>query len=140
VFAVVPPTSLALALSLWQGSIASALAHAMLVAALGLALVEHALAKVTFMPFATEYLPGRSNLKARWPVHAIVLLIVVPTVAELERSLVARPSIRFVVIVLMILAWTAVAALRRHKRDDLLTADPGTGTDWTPVQLRLAGI
>ena len=138
--AVVPATGLALVLSWWQGGVVSALAHATLVAAFGVSLVEYALAKVNFMPFATEYLPGRSNLKARWPVHAVVLLVVVPTLAELERSLVARPSTPCVVVTLAILAGAVLAATRRRRRHDLLTADPGTGTDWTPVQLRLAGI
>lgn len=137
---VAPPTLLALLLSWWQGGIASALAHATLVAAFGLCLVERALAKISFMPFATEYLPGRSNLKARWPVHAVVLLIVVPTLAEIERRLVARPSVAFAVITLMLLAVAALAAAYRRRNHDELTADPGIGTDWTPVQLRLAGI
>jgi len=137
---VAPPTVLALVLSWWQGGVVSALAHATLVAAFGLCLVERALAKVTFMPFATEYMPGRSNLKARWPVHAVVLLVVVPTLAEIERTLVARPSTAFAVIATILLAVAGLAATNRRRTHDLLTADPGLGTDWTPVQLRLAGI
>ncbi len=89
------------------------------------------------MPFATEYLPGRSNLKARWPIHALVLLVVVPTLAELERSLVVVPDGKFVVVMAAGLAWLAWARHQRHIRRDQLSADPGTGADWTPVQLRI---
>ena len=90
---VAPPTLMAFALSSWQGGLTSALAHGALTLLIGLGLVEHALTRVTFMPFATEYLPGRSNLKARWPIHVAVLVFVVPAVAQLERALVVAPGV-----------------------------------------------
>jgi hypothetical protein len=135
--AVVPALLLAAALSVWQGGLLSAAAHASIVLVIGLSLVEHGLSRVTSMPFATEYLPGRSNLKARWPIHALVLLVVVPTLAELERSLVVAPDMKFVVVMAAGLAWLAWARHQRHIRRDQLSADPGTGADWTPVQLRI---
>ena len=64
----------------------------------------------------------------------------VPTLAEIERRLVTRPSVAFAVVTLMLLAVAALAAVYRRRNHDELTADPGSGTDWTPVQLRLAGI
>ena len=137
---VIPPGVLAFVLSWWQGGMRSAAAHAVLVAAVGLALVEHALRKVDFVPFATEYLPGRSNLKARWPIHAVILLVAVPAVCQVERALVARPGMPFVVVLSLVLAGVGVAGARRRARRDLLTADPGSGADWSPVQLHLAGI
>ena len=82
---VAPPTLMAFALSWWQGGVTSALAHGALMLLIGLALVEYALTRVTFMPFATEYLPGRSNLKARWPIHVAVLVFVVPA-ARTDRA------------------------------------------------------
>ena len=107
---------------------------------MGLGLVEYALTRVTFMPFATEYLPGRSNLRARWPIHVAVLLFVVPSVAEIERKLVvACQAFRS--------SWRRRSASRWARliadapapagHRIVLTADPGTGADWTPVQLRI---
>ena len=138
--AVAPVALLALALSLWQGPPISAIAHAAFVALLGAALVERAIIKVDFMPLATEYLPGRSNLRARWPIHVVVLLLVVPTLAQIERSLMVRPGRPLLVVLVSMAAAIAVAVARRRARTDLLSADPGTGEEWTPVQLRLAGI
>ena len=140
VLTVAPTALLAWALSWWQGGILSALAHAVLMLLAGLGMVEYALTRVTFMPLATEYLPGRSNLKARWPVHAIVLLVVVPTLAAIERALLAVPGTPFVVATTIGVAVVGVAAIRRHRRVDLLTAHPGPGAEWTPVQLRIGWV
>ena len=138
--AIVPASVLAFLLSWWQDAMPSAAAHALLVTGLGLALVEHAVGRIDFVPFATEYLPGRSNLKARWPIHAVVLLIAVPAVCQVERVLVARPGMPLVVVLSIVLAGVALAGARRRRRRDLLTADPGSGADWSPVQLHLAGV
>jgi len=140
VLTVAPTAMLAWTISLWQGGMLSALAHAVLVLLAGLGIVEYVLTRVTFMPFATEYLPGRSNLKARWPVHAVVLLVVVPTLAEIERALLAAPGMPFFVTMVIGLAGLGVAVIRRRRRADLLTADPGPGADWTPVQLRIGWV
>jgi len=140
VMIVAPTALLAWVLSWWQGSMISALAHAALMMLAGLGVVEYALTRVTFMPFATEYLPGRSNLKARWPVHAVVLLVVVPTLAGIERALLANPGTPFVVTTAIGVAILGVAVTRRRRRADLLTADPGSGADWTPVQLRIGWV
>jgi hypothetical protein len=140
VLTVAPTALLAWALSLWQGGILSALAHAVLMLLAGLGMVEYALTRVTFMPLATEYLPGRSNLKARWPVHAIVLLVGVPTLAAIERALLAVPGTPFVVATAIGVAMVGIAAIRRHRRGDLLTAHPGPGAEWTPVQLRIGWV
>lgn len=138
VLVVVPLTILALVLSWWQGGMLSALAHAGLVTLLGLATAEYAVARVTFLPFATEYLPGRSNLKARWPTHVIVLLFVVPTLAQIERALVAAPGMPFAVAAAAGLGAIAWLARRRGRAIDRLDADPGTGTDWSPVELGIS--
>jgi hypothetical protein len=138
--AVGPSTLIAFLLSWSQGDIPSAAAHALLVAAFGLALVEYAVAKVNFLPFATEYLPGRSNLKARWPIHAAVLLVVVPALAGIERVLVVTRGAALYVTLALIAAGAGVAMLRRRRRVDLLTADPGPGEEWTPVQLRIGWV
>ena len=130
----------ACALSWWQGGMPSALAHGALIAADGLGLVEYALTRVTFMPFATEYLPGRSNLRARWPIHVVVLLFVVPAVAEIERALAVVPGRPFVVTTALGIVGLGYAMYRRRRATDVLTADPGTGEDWTPVQLRIGWV
>ena len=140
VVAVAPPALVACALSWWQGGIPSALAHGALIVLMGAALVEHALTRVTFMPFATEYLPGRSNLRARWPIHVAVLLFVVPAVAQIERALVVNPGFPLVVTTALGISGIGWAMYRRGRGTDLLTADPGTGTEWTPVQLRIGWV
>lgn len=134
---VVPAVALALGLSWWQGGWASALAHAAFVLLASLVLVEHAITRVTFIPCATDYLPGRSNLKARWPVHAVVLLFVVPTVSQIERALLVSPGEPFAVTAAIGLAALAAAWRRRTRLRDVLLADPGTGSEWTPVALRI---
>jgi hypothetical protein len=98
------------------------------------------LTRVTFMPFATEYLPGRSNLRARWPIHVVTLLFVVPAVAEVERALVVAPGVPFVVAVVFGLGGVGYAMYRRRRATDLLTADPGMTQDWTPVELRIGWV
>ena len=140
VVAVAPPALVACALSWWQGGIPSALAHGALIVLMGAALVERALTRVTFMPFATEYLPGRSNLRARWPIHVAVLLFVVPAVAQIERALVVSPGLPLVVTTALGISGIGWAMYRRGRGTDLLTADPGTGTEWTPVQLRIGWV
>ena len=140
VIGVAPAVVVACVLSWWQGGMLSALAHGALTLLMGLGLVEYALTRVTFMPFATEYLPGRSNLRARWPIHVVVLLFVVPALAEIERALVAAPGSSFVVTVALALAALGVAVYRRRRTVDVLTADPGTGQDWTPVELRIGWV
>jgi hypothetical protein len=140
VVAVAPPALVACALSWWQGGMPSALAHGALIVLMGAALVEHALTRVTFMPFATEYLPGRSNLRARWPIHVAVLLFVVPAVAEIERALAGVPGRPFLVTTAIGIAWVGYAMHRRRRATDVLTADPGPGAEWTPVQLRIGWV
>ena len=63
-------------------------------------------------------LAGRSNLRARWPIHAVVLLFVVPFLAEIERTLVAAPGTPFAVIVVLALAALGVAVYRRRRAID----------------------
>jgi hypothetical protein len=92
------------------------------------------------MPFATEYLPGRSNLRARWPIHVAVLLFVVPLVAEVERKLAGVPGRPFLVATALGIAWLGYAMHRRRRATDVLTADPGPGAEWTPVQLRIGWV
>jgi hypothetical protein len=140
VVTVAPPVLVACTLSWWQGDTQSALAHGGLVLLTGQCLVEYALARVNFMPFATEYLPGRSNLRARWPIHVAVLLFVVPAFAEIERALTVSPGLPFAVTMAFGLAVAGYATLRRRRTTDLLTADPGTGADWTPVELRIGWV
>ena len=137
---VAPPTLMAFALSWWQGGLTSALAHGALMLLIGLGLVEHALTRVTFMPFATEYLPGRSNLKARWPIHVAVLVFVVPAVAQLERALVVAPGVAFAVAATLAIVGIGLAMYRRGRGTDGLSADPGPGEEWKPVQLRIGWV
>jgi hypothetical protein len=92
------------------------------------------------MPFATEYLPGRSNLKARWPIHVAVLLFAVPAVAGIERALVVAPGLPLVVTTALGMSGIGWAMYRRGRSTDLLIADPGTGAEWTPVQLRIGWV
>ncbi|HEX6213070.1 MAG TPA: hypothetical protein VF136_19980 [Methylomirabilota bacterium] len=140
VLAVVPAGALALALSWWQGGALSAIAHGILVPLAGLVLIERVLSRLTFLPFATEYLPGRTNLKARWPVHGVVLLVVVPTIAQVERVLLAAPGRAFAVVAALGAMLLALAVRRRRGTRDRLTADPGTGDEWTAIQLGLGGM
>lgn len=137
---VAPTALLATGMSWWQATASSALAHGGLVMLAGLALVEYALSRLDFMPFATEYLPGRSNLRARWPIHVVVLLFVVPTVAGIERALVVDPGVPLAIAMAICVAGISWAMVRRRLRADMLTADPGVGTDWTPVQLRIGWV
>jgi hypothetical protein len=137
VLVVVPVATLAFALSWWQGGALSAAAHGGLVLLLGLGVAEYAIARVSFLPFATEYLPGRSNLKARWPTHALVLLVVVPTLAQIARALVAQPGTPFLVVAATAAGTIAWLAHRRAHTFDVLDADPGPGADWRPVELRI---
>ena len=138
--AVAPPTLVAGMLSWWQGSMMSAVAHAVLMLLVGLGLVEHALKRLTLIPFATEYLPGRSNLQSRWPIHVAVLLFVVPAVAGIERALAVAPGRPFVVTTMLGIAWLGYAIYRRRRATDLLIADPGPGQAWTPLQLRIGWV
>ncbi len=140
VVAVAPPALVACTLSWWQGDMRSALAHGALMLLAGLGLVEYALTRVTFMPFATEYLPGRSNLKARRPIHVVVLLFVVPALAQIERALLAAPGLPFVVTTALGIAGVGYAMHRRRRATDVVIADPGTGAEWTPVELRIGWV
>ena len=70
----------------------------------------------------------------------MVVLFVVPLLAEIERVLVAAPGTPFAAIVALALAALGVAVYRRRRAIDMLTADPGTGQDWTPVQLRIGWV
>jgi hypothetical protein len=140
VVAVAPPIVMAGMLSWWQGGLMSALAHGVLMLLAGLGLVEYALTRVTLIPFATEYLPGRSNLQSRWPIHVAVLLFVVPAVAGIERALVVVPGRPFVVTTVLGIVWLGYAIHRRRRATDMLIADPGPGEAWTPVQLRIGWV
>lgn len=139
-FIVMPSMALAAALSWWQGGLLSAGAHATLVMLGGLGMVEYALARMTFMPFATEYLPGRSNLKARWPIHVIVLLFVVPAISGILRRLAGIPGVPFLIVCGAGAAALAWAIAKRHRREDLLTADPGLGVEWRPLELGIGWV
>jgi hypothetical protein len=134
---VLPPATLAAALSTWQGGVRSATAHVGLVAVIALALVERNLSKTTFLPFASEYVPGRANLSARWPIVVTMLLFVVPAVAQVERWLVTGSTSRW--LAAMALGTAAVAAMivRRRRRVERLTTEPDTGVAWTPVTLNI---
>jgi hypothetical protein len=132
---VVPSATLAGLLSAWQGGARSAAAHVGLLVLIALALVERNLAKVTYLPFATEYVPGRANLSARWPVYAATLIFVVPFVAEVERWLVTGAWSRWLTAIALGGVWLATLVIRRHRRVAQLTMEPDTGVAWTPVTL-----
>lgn len=134
---VAPPAMLAAALSAWQGGGRSAVAHLGLVVLLGLALVERNLAKLSFLPFATEYVPGRANLSARWPVYLVMLLFVVPTLAQVERWLVVGGVDRWLIAMAMGTAGVALQLVLRRRRQAALTAESDTGVAWTPVTLNI---
>ena len=132
-----PSTTLAAMLSAWQGGPRSAVAHAGLIALIGLALIERNLSRTTFLPFASEYVPGRANLSARWPWVVAVLLFVVPTVAQVERWLVTGETSRW--LAAMAIGATAVTAMviRRRRRVEPLTTEPDSGVAWTSVTLNI---
>jgi hypothetical protein len=134
---VAPPALLATALSTWQGGLRSAVAHVGLVALLGLALVERNLAKLTFLPFASEYIPGRANLSARWPVYVVVLLLVVPALAQVERWLVVGSVRAWLVAMTLGIAGVALQVRLRRRRRAALTAESDSGVAWTPVSLNI---
>jgi hypothetical protein len=134
---VAPPALLAAALSAWQGGVRSAIAHVGLVALLGLALVERNLAKLTFLPFASEYVPGRANLTARWPVYVVVLLFVVPALAQVERWLVVASPRAWLVVMALGGAGVALQVMLRRRRRAGLTAECDSGVAWTPVSLNI---
>jgi hypothetical protein len=134
---VAPPAALAAALSAWQGGLRSAIAHFGLVVLLGLALVERHLAKLPFLPFATEYVPGRANLSARWPVYVLMLLFVVPTIAQIERWLVVGGVGRWLIAMAIGAAGVTLQVLARRRRRAALTAESDPGVAWTPVTLNI---
>jgi hypothetical protein len=134
---VVPSATLAGLLSAWQGGARSAAAHAGLLVVIGLALVERNLAKATYLPFATEYVPGRANLSARWPVYAATLIFVVPAVAELERWLVTGAWSRWLTAMIIGGVWIAALVFRRRRRVEQLTTEPDSGVAWTAVTLNI---
>lgn len=134
---VLPSSVLAGVLSAWQGGARSAVAHVGLIAVIGLTLVERNLAKTTFLPFASEYVPGRANLSARWPFVAAVLLFVVPAVAQVERWLVTGETSRWLVAMAIGVATVAAMSLGRARRVERLTTEPDTGVAWTPVTLNI---
>lgn len=134
---VAPPALLAAALSAWQGGLRSAIAHVGLVVLLGSALVERNLAKLTFLPFASEYVPGRANLSARWPVYVGLLLFVVPALAQAERWLVVGTLRPWLVAITLAAAGVALQVIRRRRRRAALTAESDSGVAWTPVSLNI---
>ena len=134
---VAPPAVLATALSAWQGGMRSAVTHLGLVALLGFALVERNLAKLAFLPFATEYVPGRANLSARWPVYVVMLLFVVPTLAQIERWLVAGGIRQWLIAMAIGATCVTVQVIARRRRRAGLTAESDTGVAWTPVTLNI---
>ena len=134
---VAPPAVLAAALSAWQGGLRSAVTHLGLVALLGFALVERNLARLAFLPFATEYVPGRANLSARWPVYVVMLLFVVPTLAQIERWLVVGGLRRWLIAMAIGAAGVALQVAARRRRRAALTAESDTGVAWTPVTLNI---
>lgn len=135
---VLPPTLLAAGLSWWQGGPAGAAAHAGLTLALSLLVVERTLARLDFMPFATEFLPDRSNLKARWPVHFVVLVFVIPVAAQIERALVTGALVPWLVAMALGSAGVAAAVVGRLRKRDEVTVEPPAGAGWTPATLNLA--
>jgi hypothetical protein len=134
---VFPSSALAAMLSAWQGGVRSAVAHAGLVALIGLALVERNLSKTTFLPFASEYVPGRANLSARWPWVVAVVLFVVPAVAQVERWIVTGPTSRWLLAMGIGLAGVVAMVIRRRGRAEPLTTEPDSGVAWTAVTLNI---
>ena len=105
----------------------------------GLGLVEYALTRVTFMPFATEYSPGRSNLKARWPIHVAVLLFVVPAVAQIERALAVAPGVPFVVATALGVSGIGYAMYRRGSARTCSAPIPAPARSGSRFSCGLAG-
>jgi hypothetical protein len=130
-----PAVALACVLSWWQGGVWPAGAHGVFVLLVSLLLIELSLVKVTYMPFATEYVADRSNIKARWPVHVFMLLWIVPPLTEIERALFTTPGRAATIVAAVLAAIVAVAYARRAVRPDLVTTGPGTGAEWRLVEL-----
>jgi hypothetical protein len=132
-----PSVALACVLSWWQGGVGPAVAHGVFVLLVGLLLIELALVGLTYMPFATEYVADRSNIKARWPVHVFVLLWIVPPLTEIERALFTTPGRPSMIVAAVLAGIVALAYARRAGRPDFVTTGAGVGAEWRPLELRI---
>lgn len=131
-----PATLVALALSAWQSDLRSALAHGVFVGILALLAVEYELRQIRAVPCASAYVPGRFNLKARWPLYVVFLLFGVRAIAGFERALLADPGLP--VITLLVVALGCLMYLvRRRPAAEPLDTELDTGVDWSHVQLGL---
>lgn len=88
--------------------------HVLVLIALGIAVVEHALAGFCKLPFACAYQPGESNLRMRLPVYGSVFLFAVDAGTSFERTMfeTAARSALLAIVIIGLVFW-----VRRQSRE-----------------------
>jgi hypothetical protein len=123
--AVVLPLLLPLALTGWLlWGTATALPLALLALAIALVTAEWLFAGFTKIPFTCSYLPGKANLRASWPVIAVVALTYCVALPELLRWALAEWSAWLSLLALLVAVWGGLLGLsRQHGQRSSLTFD-----------------
>ena len=99
---------------LWGGAIA--ISHAVVMSALGVALVELLIWHCDGMPCGQRWTPARMDFGRRWPLHFAVFLIVVWVIPRLEFVLFSKPyTFAFFSASLVVLALCVRYASSRHQ-------------------------
>ena len=75
--------------TLWGGAVA--ITHALVMIALGIALIELLIWHLDGMPCGQRWTPARMDFGRRWPLHFAIFLVVVAGIPRLELVLFRRP-------------------------------------------------
>jgi hypothetical protein len=110
---VLPPVLVWLAIASVRWSMAIALAHAALSAAVGGLIVEVLLVRADGPPCGTVWRPERARLRKRWPLYLLAFLVITQGVPQLSLALAGHPPL---VLTLMCGLLVVAAALRIVQR------------------------
>jgi hypothetical protein len=113
---VVPSVALSTPVYWYLWGSAIAISHAMVMSALGVALVELLIWHSDGMPCGQRWTPARMDFGRRWPVHLALFLIVVWVIPRLELILFRKPyAFTFFIAFLLVLAASVRYASARHQ-------------------------
>lgn len=128
-------------LSVWGGP--EALAHILVLSAVGVVVVEWSLTGFRKMPFACSYLPGSSNLRIKLPIYGTIFLAAVDIGTRAERSMLESGA-RTVLLGAILLALVVHARRRWRKFADgpleYLQFDEKPMADVSPLVLSGDGV
>jgi hypothetical protein len=113
---VVPAVAMSVPIywGLWGAPVA--ISHALVMVALGVALVELLIWHCDGMPCGQRWTPARMDFGRRWPLHFAVFLIVVAVIPRLELVLFRKPyAFAFFNAFLLVLAVSVRYASARHQ-------------------------